>query len=140
MVRDTRIVPVLSFSTRIGTVPPASAMSNGTRQLFGSAAVDTAARVGDARAVVTRVGTDVKVGNEVGVGVDVGGSGVAVGMAACVWATIVHAAATAVPCTSAGFIVGVACGPHAVKSTTSARRTGIDRFNICVSICFVLFA
>jgi hypothetical protein len=72
----------------------------------------------------------VKVGKAVGLGVLVGGSGVFVGMAACVSATIVQAAATAVFWTSAGLAVGVACGPHAVRSIVSARRIGIVRFSI----------
>jgi len=42
----------------------------------------------------------------VGVKVSVGGNGVAVGMAACVCATRVNAAATAVFCTSTALMVG----------------------------------
>ena len=42
-------------------------------------------------------GSGVKVGRGVGLGISVGGISVAVGMAACVIATTVHAAETAVP-------------------------------------------
>ena len=65
-------------------------------------------RVGD--------GSRVSVGNGVRVGAIVGGNGVAVGMAACVCATMVNAAATAVFCTSRGSIVGVAAEPHELIS------------------------
>jgi hypothetical protein len=68
---------------------------------------------------ITR-GAIVFVGNGVGEAVSVGGTGVAVGMAACVSATIVHAAATAVPCTSSARIVGTGSGPHALISRTLA--------------------
>jgi hypothetical protein len=46
----------------------------------------------------------------VAVGVSVGGRGVAVGMAACVSATTVKAAATAVDCTFSELMVGTAGG------------------------------
>lgn len=69
--------------------------------------------------VTSRVGNDagVFVGGSVGLGVSVGGRGVEVGIAACVSATIVNAAATAVDCTSAGFIVGTGSAPHALISS-----------------------
>jgi hypothetical protein len=60
------------------------------------------------------------VDNGVGDGVSVGGIGVAVGMAAWVSATIVHAAATAVPWTSSALIVGSGSGPHALISMVLA--------------------
>lgn len=67
--------------------------------------------------VASKVGneTAVFVGNGVGLAVSVGGKGVEVGIAACVSATMVNAAATAVDCTSAGFIVGTASAPHALR-------------------------
>jgi hypothetical protein len=65
-------------------------------------------RVGD--------GSGVSVGNGVRVGASVGGNGVAVGIDACVSATIVKAAATAVFCTSCGSVVGVAFEPHELTS------------------------
>lgn len=68
-------------------------------------------------------GAVVFVGGGVGEGVSVGGMGVAVGMAACVSATIVMAAAIAVPCTSSALIVGSGSGPQALirKVRTSVR-------------------
>ena len=68
------------------------------------------------------------VGNEIGVldgggnglAVSVGGKGVEVGTAACVSATMVNAAATAVNCTSAGSIVGTASAPQALMITVNA--------------------
>jgi hypothetical protein len=65
----------------------------------------------------------------VGEGISVGGMGVAVGMAACVSATIVHAAATAVPCTSSALMVGSGLGPQALTRKTPARIM-IKRFFI----------
>jgi hypothetical protein len=60
-------------------------------------------------------GKGVSVGRGVSVGVSVGGRGVLVGMAACVSATMVNAAATAVFCTSTAFIVGGGgSAPHAL--------------------------
>jgi hypothetical protein len=79
------------------------------------------------------------VGNGVGVSVSVGGSGVAVGMANWVIATIVHADDTAVPSTSTADMVGVPCGPQAVNSTASASKTGKILFNIFISIFYTLF-
>lgn len=86
-------------------------------------------------AVGCRVGMDevgrgsrVGGGGRVGTGVSVGGMGVAVGMAACVSATMVEAAAKAVDCTSAGFMVGVACGPQAANSTVTSIEMVISFF------------
>ena len=75
-------------------------------------------------------GSGVKVGSGVGLAASVGGGSVAVGFAISVAATIVHAAATAVFCTSAGLIVGVAGVPQAVRKTTTINRIGKIRFNI----------
>jgi hypothetical protein len=75
---------------------------------------------------------------EVGLGVSVGGSGVSVGLAICVAATIVHAAATAVFCVSTDDIVGVVCAPQAVKNTARSSRMGKTRLNIIVSIFFII--
>ena len=78
----------------------------------------------------------VKVGNGVGLGVSVGGIGVAVGIANCVMATIVHEDETAVPSTSAGANVGVPCGPQAVKKIASAISRGKTFLNIFISIFY----
>jgi hypothetical protein len=64
------------------------------------------AEVGLIAGVGEEMGVSVKMG--VAVRVAVGGSGVAVGMAACVCATIVDAAEIAVDCTSSALIVGTA--------------------------------
>lgn len=56
-------------------------------------------------------GTEVFVAAGVDVGVSVGGRGVLVGIAACVSATIVNAADTAVDCTSPTLRVGTAGSP-----------------------------
>ena len=66
-------------------------------------------------------GKGVLVGRGVFVGASVGGNGVAVGAAACVCATMVKAAATAVFCTSAAFIVGAAGDPQALMIKVMAR-------------------
>jgi hypothetical protein len=55
-------------------------------------------------------------GGRVGLGVSVGGTGVAVGTAAWVSATMVSAAASAVCCMSTGFAVGVPWGAQALAS------------------------
>ena len=79
-------------------VGPACDIANA---LVQSLEPDAAAVVGEARSNGCKVGmtrgSGVKVGKEVGLGTGVGGSGVAVGFAAWVAATIVHAADTAVP-------------------------------------------
>jgi len=79
-------------------------------------------------------GTEVFVGNSVGLAVSVGGNGVAVGIAACVSATIVNAAATAVNCTSAALIVGAAGAPHALIITV------IAAINEEIAKCFMLLS
>ena len=61
-------------------------------------------------------GSGVSVGNAVGLGVSVGGTGVAVGMACCVWATMVKAAASAVCWMSNGLTVGVVWVAQALAS------------------------
>src|SRR5215216_6404583 len=58
--------------------------------------------------------TTASVGKGVLVGISVGGSSVAVGMASCVCATMVNAAASAVCWTSAAFTVGTGCALHAL--------------------------
>jgi hypothetical protein len=74
------------------------------------------------------------VGNDVGLAVSVGGKGVSVGIAACVSATIVNAAATAVSCTSAGFVVGTGCAPHAliIIVITSTNEEVVKRFMVLI--------
>jgi hypothetical protein len=78
-------------------------------------------------------GGTVFVGKEVAVGIAVGGMDVAVGMAAWVSATMVIAAAIAVPCTSAGDIVGSGSGPHAVNTSAAiairVQANFINRFS-----------
>jgi hypothetical protein len=83
-------------------------------------------------------GRGVKVGKGVGLGISVGGWGVAVGIAIWVAATMVQAAETAVPCTSAGDGVGVPCGPQAVINNASPIRTGNIRLSIFLSISLLL--
>jgi hypothetical protein len=97
-------------------------------QKYGVAAppppLETAAGVAVAcRAAVSSVGkeTGVFVAATVGLAVSVGGKGVSVGMAAFVSATIVCAAAMAVPCTSAGCAVGAGCAPHAAMMRLSIK-------------------
>jgi hypothetical protein len=68
------------------------------------------------------IANGVDVGGKVGRGVFVGGIVVAVGMAACVSATIVHAAATADAWTSAALMVGSGSGPQALSRNRLASR------------------
>ena len=101
--------------------------------------------------LLTVVGTDVKVGTRfasdvgdgggvivdvgVGSGVSVGGMGVFVGMAACVSATIVNAAETAVDCISAGLMVGSAgVAPHALTTIARTVMVEIIKIRFMVSI------
>ena len=110
-------------------------MFNGFKQLESEDAAVAVGRL--AGGSVGRVsGTAVKVGNGVGLAVSVGGRGVAVGMASCVAATIVHAAETAVFCTSTGAMVGVPCAPQAVRKTANINKIGNIRLSI---ICFSIF-
>jgi hypothetical protein len=99
----------------------------------GVAAMFNGGRVGGA----AMRGAGVKVGKGVGLGTGVGGSGVLVGIAACVAATMVHAAATEVPWISADDMVGVGCGPHAVTKTASGNRMGNIFFSIFLSVLFL---
>jgi hypothetical protein len=90
---------------------------------------------------VTRVGcckneVGVRLGINGTVAVGVGGIVVAVGMAAWVSKTIVNAAAMAVPCTSAGLIVGSDAGPHAPRMSKVVVKRIIKCF-ICT--CLILF-
>jgi len=81
----------------MGFVGPASPILSGLLQSFGSdAALVAVGRINGAK-VGMRRGAGVKVGKDVGLGTSVGGSGVLVGFAAWVMATIVHADDTAVP-------------------------------------------
>jgi hypothetical protein len=91
--------------------------------------------VGEARTERSVVGNGkgVFVGGRVGLAVSVGGRGVAVGMAAIVWATMVAAAAMAVFCTSIGLAVGTGSAPHALMTraiTIIAVRVE-KRFMLC---------
>lgn len=86
--------------------------------VVGGRGVELIAGVGEATGVSVNTGVNVKVA--------VGGSGVAVGMAAWVCATIVEAAEIAVPCTSSALMVGTAgCPPQPLISV--ARTTAIVR-------------
>jgi len=78
-------------------------------------------------------GIGVDVGGKVGTGVSVGGMGVAVGRAAWVSATIVQAAATAVPWTSAALRVGSGSGPQALVKNALANKI-VRSFFICVTL------
>ena len=80
-----------------------------------------AAVVGD----ISSVGNTgcVFVGRGVCVEACVGGKGVSVGIAACVSAIFVKAAAIAVPCISAGLAVGAAGAPQALMSIAMAITT-----------------
>ena len=108
-------------------------MSKGFTQLSAPLA---AVAVGRAKGVSSRVGAGkaVKVGRGVGLGISVGGIAVAVGMANCVMATIVHAEDTAVPSTSAGANVGVPCGPQAARKIVNTSIKGKTFLNIFISI------
>jgi hypothetical protein len=107
VVFQTLITVSLPFSGASGLVAQGSTLPE---LLLAAApvAVNVTARVGKAKAVF--------VGRGVCVGVSVGGRGVSVGTAAWVWATIVNAAATAVLCTSAAFMVGAAGAPQALMT------------------------
>lgn len=77
----------------------------------------------------------VNVAGGVGLGVLVGGWDVLVGMDCCVAATIVHAAATAVPWTSAGLMVGGVFEPQAELTNVRTKRIGsIFLFILCLSL------
>src|SRR5690349_19733836 len=86
-------------------------------------------RVGTDAPAVAMVGSSggtagaVSVGRGMLVGISVGGKGVAEGIASCVCATMVNAAASAVCCTSAGFTVGTAGAPHALIRIASIAMT-----------------
>jgi hypothetical protein len=84
-------------------------------------------------------GRGVFVGRGVCVGGSVGGSGVAVGMAACVSATMVNAAATAVFCTSTACMVGAAGAPHALMSMAITATVRVEkRFILCAYLLMIL--
>jgi len=74
--------------------------------------------VGEGRIGTVAIGAMVGVGCGVSVGASVGGTGVSVGMASWVMASMVFAAAIAEACMSAGSTVGVAFVPHALDSNT----------------------
>ena len=84
--------------------------------------VDTTT-VGEAKIGAVGTGGIVGVGCGVSVDASVGGTGVSVGIAAWVMATIVLAAATAEACTCAGSMVGTAFAPHALNSSTKTATT-----------------
>lgn len=78
---------------------------------------------------IVGVGDEVSVGRGVDVNVAVGGRDVSVGMAACVWAIMVNAAACAVPATSPAFRVGASCPPPQAESRSA--RIDTNRINFC---------
>lgn len=129
---DTVIATLVVFTTLITVPLPLGAESNLVAQ--GSPPAVLAAK---GVTVTSKVGkeTGVSVGCTVGLAVSVGGKGVDVGMAAWVSATIVNAAATAVDCTSTGFIVGTASAPHALMTKVIAdiKEEIVKRF-MCLKI------
>jgi len=90
--------------------------------------------VGSAETGCVGSGIGVDVGGKVGTGVSVGGMGVAVGRAAWVSATIVQAAATAVPWTSAALMVGSGSGPHALRKNILANMMVMSFFILGVTL------
>ena len=95
------------------------------------------AMVGDASAASgVGDGMGVSVGNGVGLAVSVGGRGVLVGIAACVSATIVNAAAIAVDWMSSALMAGSAVGcwpPQALNiMMTTVNSEKIDKRFICI--------
>jgi len=85
-------------------------------------------KVGITRDSSVGEGTSVSVGNGVGSGVLVGGTGVLVGIAAWVSATMVNAAETAVACISSALIVGSAgVLPHALDTSATTKINGITK-------------
>jgi len=95
-----------------------------TEAVVGEEMTTEVAEVGKGRGVL--------VGKGVWVGGSVGGAGVAVGMAACVSATMVNAAATAVFCTSTACMVGAAGVPHALLSKAMTTMVRLEkRFILC---------
>lgn len=116
-----KLTPPDSFSIRTLCLGPASPIFSGWRQLSVPAPTAT---VGVAGVKGANVAKGVKVGARVGLGVLVGGMGVFVGIANWVAATIVHAAAIAVDCMSAGLNVASGSGPQAASSIAHARIIG----------------
>lgn len=125
---DTVMVTLVVFTTRMtvslpclgesGRVEHGSTVAAPELLLTGAVVtVGVTSRVGNA--------SGVSVGGGVSVGVSVGGTGVAVGIAAWVCATMVKAAAIAVFCTSTGLTVGTAGAPQAVMSVARVARATI---------------
>jgi hypothetical protein len=137
---DTVTVTLVEFQTLITVSLPLWGASGRVAQgstllpelLLAGAAVDVnvtlTSSVGKAKGVF--------VGRGVCVGASVGGRAVLVGMAAWVCATIVNAAATAVLCTSAAFIVGAAGAPQALMIIMIAVITVrvANRFMFCENL------
>ena len=101
-VSDNITLPPVLFFTNVLCVGPALPTSSVPRHgsEFGVLVLGTAATS------MVAVGTSVFVGKGVGLEVSVGGTGVFVGIAACVSATMVNAAATAVDWMSSALIAG----------------------------------
>src|SRR5512138_3824514 len=81
---------------------------------------DEEAAVGDAKAPSPVSTAGVMLGSGVALGSGVGGTAVFVGIAACVAATIVLAAATAEACTCSASMVGAAGAPQAVRTRANS--------------------
>ena len=114
MLTPTTTLVLLVIRRFLSISPPLLAL---IRPLHASAELPVgAADEDDTKVSVAGMGGIVGVGCGVSVGVPVGGTGVSVGLAACVMATIVISTATAEACTWAGSMVGTAFTPHELKS------------------------
>ena len=114
MLTPTTTFVLLVIRRFLSISPPLLALISplqSAAELPVGAAVD-----GEIKVSVAGMGGMVGVGCGVSVGVPVGGTGVSVGMAACVMATIVLSTATAEACTCAGSKVGTALMPHEFNS------------------------
>lgn len=98
-------------------------------EVVGNNALGNGVAVRRAGSIVD-VGSGVEVDGSVGLAVSVGGTGVLVGIAAWVCATIVKAAASAVCWTSNALVVGAACGAQAL----TRKIVEMTRINI---FCFI---
>jgi len=124
------IEPFVALTMRKGTRIPPGLAERGDWQvstpLVASAGAATPivgttprSAVGDSRKLNVGSASRVGLGSSVGLGRGVGGRGVSVGLAACVKATIVFAAAMAEAWIMAGSCVGVAAAPQALSSKAS---------------------
>jgi len=117
-----------------------SALLHGSPPGLLAAAVGRDVNVGMTRGA-SRVGNGigVSVGSGVGTGVSVDGTGVLVGMAACVSATMVKAADTAVDCISCALMTGSAgVLPHALITIAMVMTSEIEKKRF-ISINILLY-